>query len=131
MKQRAKDGSKSEIKVSSLFGRSYFIISKNWKSIKSSIILPPYVYTEMFEYFLQNFENSLIEDTIDEKNILDDTGLVWAENFAEVLKKRQEIRKVEAVKRLADNSNDYYDGNDDYSDNEDDVDNNENLKSET
>jgi hypothetical protein len=110
--------------------------------IKKSIILPAFVYQEMFDYFIQNFENSLLynindneknENEKNEKsgrifleNSVNDSNLVWAINFFEVLKKRQDLRKIEAGKRICKNNDDDSDfDSDDDGDNEDG-----NLKSE-
>ena len=88
-------------KVSSSFGRSYLKISRSWPSIKSTIVLPPLVHTEMFDYFLRHFESSLLLDANEPLDAMDDNSLVWAVNFYEALKRRQDKRKVEAKKRIA------------------------------
>lgn len=87
-------------KISAIFGRSYLRTSKSWSAIKSTIVLPPMVYAEMFDYFLQHFENSLLLDKNDSENVMNDASLVWAINFYEALKLRQDKRKLEAQKRL-------------------------------
>ena len=99
MKQRMK--AQSGGKVSSSFGRSYLKITKSWPSIKATIILPPLVHMEMFDYFLRHFESSLLLDSIEPFDAMDDNSLVWAVNFYEALKRRQDKRKVEAKKRIA------------------------------
>ena len=98
MKQRI--NSTKGAKISAIFGRSYFITAKNWSAIKSTIVLPELVYAEMFDYFIQHFENSLVLDKNDSDNIMNDSNLVWAANFYEALKLRQDKRKLEAEKRL-------------------------------
>jgi hypothetical protein len=106
--------------------------------------LPAFVYQEMFDYFIQNFENSLLYNMNDKngekneknsrnllENSVNDSNLVWAINFFEVLKKRQDLRKIEAEKRICknnDNDSDY--DSDDYDNGDDDDDNDENLKLE-
>ena len=91
-----------DVRVSLFFGRSYIKASKSWSTIKKSVILPPNVDIEMFNYFIQNFENSLLLDDKDEiKNVKNDATLVWATNFYEALNQRQEKRKSEAAKRIA------------------------------
>ena len=91
-----------DVRVSLFFGRSYITASRSWSIIKKSVILPPNVDSEMFNYFIQNFENSLLLDDNDEnKNVKNDATLVWATNFYEALNQRQERRKAEAAKRIA------------------------------
>ena len=93
--------SQKNAKISGIFGRSYIKTSKSWNAIKSTIVLPPLVYQEMFDYFIQNFENSLVLDENDSENIMNDASLVWAINFYDSLKQRQDKRKKEAQKRMA------------------------------
>ena len=88
-------------KVSTIFGRSYLKISKSWPTIKSTIILPDHIYSEMFDYFISHFESSLVMDINDAHNVMNDDCLVWSINFYETLKQRQEKRKEEAKKRIA------------------------------
>lgn len=88
-------------KVSTIFGRSYLKISKSWPAIKSTIILPEHIYSEMFDYFISHFESSLVMDINDSYNVMNDDSLVWSINFYETLKQRQEKRKEEAKKRIA------------------------------
>lgn len=88
-------------KVSAIFGRSYFKISKSWHLIKSSIALPPLVYSEMFDYFIRHFESSLLLDDNNSLDVMSDSSLVWAIDFYDALKQRQDKRKTEAKKRIA------------------------------
>jgi hypothetical protein len=88
-------------KVSAVFGRSYFKISKSWQLIKASIALPPLVYSEMFDYFIRHFESSLLLDDNNSLDVMSDSSLVWAVDFYGALKQRQDKRKVEAKKRIA------------------------------
>jgi len=126
-------------KISVLFGKSYFLISRLWLKIKKSIILPAFIYQEMFDYFIQNFENSLLYNMNDKnsekneknsrnllENSVNDSNLVWAINFFEVLKKRQDLRKIEAEKRCKNNDNDSDYANDDNGDDDDDNDDDDN-----
>ena len=99
MKQRMK--AQNGGKISSIFGRSYLKISKRWPLIKATIVLPPLVYPEMFDYFVRYFESSLLLETNEHMDVMDDNSLVWAVNFYEALKQRQDKRKVEAKKRIA------------------------------
>lgn len=89
------------VKISSVFGRTYIRSLKSWSAIKKSVILPINVNSEMFNYFIQNFENSLLLDDKDFINTTNDATLVWAINFYEALKQRQDKRKLEASKRIA------------------------------
>lgn len=88
-------------KVSAIFGRSYFKLSKSWQMIKSSIALPPLVHSEMFDYFIRHFESSLLLDNNDSSDVMSDSSLVWATDFYDALKQRQNKRKEEAKKRIA------------------------------
>jgi hypothetical protein len=94
---KAKNG-----KVSALFGRSFLVWSKSWSSIKSSITRPDTVPEDLFEYFISMFERSILmqEVVVDESHI-NDEALIWAQDFAGMLRKRQETRKAEAEKRTA------------------------------
>ena len=99
MKSRMK--AQNGCKVSAIFGRSYFKISKSWPLIKASIALPPLVYSEMFDYFICHFESSLLLDDNNSLDVMSDSSLVWAIDFYDALKQRQDKRKVEAKKRIA------------------------------
>jgi hypothetical protein len=90
----------------------------------------------MFDYFIQNFENSLSYNiNYNEKNgknngiflenSVNDSNVAWEVIFFEVLKKRKDLRKIEAGKRVCKN-NDDNDSDYDSDDNDDDG----NLKSE-
>jgi hypothetical protein len=96
-RMKAQNGSK----VSAVFGRSYFKISKSWQLINASIALPPLVYSEMFDYFIRHFESSLLLDDNNSLDVMSDSSLVWAVDFYAALKQRQDKRKVEAKKRIA------------------------------
>jgi hypothetical protein len=96
---KAKNG-----KVSTLFGRSFLVWSKSWPSIRSSIARPESVPEDLFEYFLSMFERSILLEEgaiVSDDTHGSDEALIWAQDFAGVLHKRQETRQEEAAKRRA------------------------------
>ena len=88
-------------KVSALFGRSFFLWSGAWSRIKPSIVVPAasVVPTDMFHFFLNAFESTLVVD-LDSVNISNDAHLVWAVDFNQVLRQRQLQRKEDAAQRV-------------------------------
>ena len=96
-------------KVSTLFGRSFFLWSGAWPQIKAGLVAPAMVPSDMFAYFLDVFERALAleRDDLVGVDVAHDAQLVWAGDFYEVLRRRQEQRKADAAERLnCDNDND-------------------------
>lgn len=89
-------------KVSTLFGRSFFLWSGEWPQIKAGLIAPDVVPHDMFAYFVDVFQRALALDRehLGEVDVTHDARLVWAEDFSDVLRQRQEQRKADAVERI-------------------------------
>ena len=88
-------------KVSTLFGRRWFLWSGAWSRIKTSIIAPApsVVPNDIFHFFLNAFERTLIVD-LDSVDISNDAHLVWAVDFNQLLRQRQLQRKEDAAQRV-------------------------------
>ena len=106
-------------KVSTLFGRRWFLWSDAWSSIKTTIVPPAtsVVPSDMFHFFLNAFESTLIVD-LESIDISNDAHLVWAIDFNQVLRQRQQQRKADAAQRVRMEANQDGDGDDDWTEEE-------------
>ena len=91
-------------RVSALFGRSFFLWSGVWPQIKAGLVAPAAVPQDMFEYFVDAWERALELGREDRGGLTasHDAQLVWAGDFYDVLRRRQEQRKADAAARVAD-----------------------------
>ena len=88
-------------KVSTLFGRRWFLWSGAWSRIKTTIVAPSasIVPSDMFHFFLNAFESTLVVD-LNNIDVSNDAHLVWAVDFNQVLRQRQQQRKADAAQRI-------------------------------
>ena len=110
-------------RVHALFGRRLFAWSGCWPRVRAACERdrPAAVPDDVFAYFLGEFERSLLLADVSPAGAggangermqaglgaaagfgpASDAALVWAANFNDVLKKRQELRKAAALERIA------------------------------